>query len=55
MTEIKTDRTLELWNFAQNYLVAGVSASTRVNKALARPFIAMRGEGGAYGMPTEMN
>ena len=45
MTEIKTDRTLELWNFAQKYLVAGVSASTRVNKALARPFIAMRGEG----------
>ncbi len=42
---VSTRKTMELWNFAQHYLVAGVSASTRVNKALGRPFIAIRGEG----------
>ena len=45
MTEIATKKTMEMWKFAQQHLVAGVSASTRVNKALGRPFIAARGEG----------
>src|SRR3990170_3246230 len=34
-----------LWEIAKEHLVAGVSASTRVNKALGRPCYAMRGEG----------
>lgn len=45
MSEISVDKTLKIWEFAKQYLVAGVSASTRVNKALGRPFIAVRGEG----------
>ena len=45
MVETTADETLRLWDFAQQYLVAGVSAATRVNKALGRPFIAVRGEG----------
>lgn len=34
-----------LWSIAKQSLVAGVSASTRVNSALGRPFYAERGEG----------
>jgi glutamate-1-semialdehyde 2,1-aminomutase len=34
-----------LWDIAKEHLVAGVSASTRVNRALGRPFYASRGEG----------
>ncbi len=34
-----------LWDKAKEHLVAGVSASTRVNKALGHPFYAMRGKG----------
>ena len=45
MTTEAAGRTKELWDLARRHLVAGVSASTRVNKALGRPFIAMRGEG----------
>lgn len=45
MAEISTEKTMEIWDYAQQHLAAGVSASTRVNKALGRPFIAMRGEG----------
>jgi glutamate-1-semialdehyde 2,1-aminomutase len=42
---VLSKKAIELWNFAQQHLVAGVCASTRVNRALGRPFIAMRGEG----------
>ncbi len=38
-------KSQELWDIAKEHLVAGVSASTRVNKALGHPFYAMRGEG----------
>lgn len=45
MREATAAKTMEIWDFAKQHLVAGVSASTRVNKALGRPFIAARGEG----------
>jgi len=45
MAETTPTKTMEIWEFAKEHLVAGVSAATRVNKALQRPFIAMRGQG----------
>lgn len=43
-TKLST-RSEELWDLAKQSLVAGVSASTRVNSALKRPFYVERGVG----------
>ncbi|NIA06476.1 MAG: aminotransferase class III-fold pyridoxal phosphate-dependent enzyme [Actinobacteria bacterium] len=45
MIDPTAKKTMQIWGFAKQHLVAGVSASTRVNKALGRPFIAVRGQG----------
>lgn len=38
-------KTLDLYKFASNYLVAGVSSSVRLNKALGYPFYTLKGDG----------
>lgn len=42
---MKDTRSLDLYRTAQQYLVGGVCSSTRVNRAIERPFFAARGEG----------
>ena len=39
------DKAQELYEFARQYLPGGVSASTRYNRALGRPFYISRGDG----------
>ena len=49
MAELKANKTLEIWGFARQHLMAsssrGIGVSTRVNKAPVRPFITVWGEG----------
>ena len=40
------DKAIELYQTARQYIAGGVSSSTRVNKALERPFFISRGDGG---------
>ena len=43
---MQLDRIQEHYEFARKYLVGGVSASTRINRAFGRPFYFARGDGG---------
>ena len=45
MSTIKPEHTDELFDFANRYLVGGVSASARVNAATGRPLYLTRGDG----------
>lgn len=42
---LSSEKSHELYQLARGYLASGVSASTRVNTALGRPFFVSRGDG----------